>query len=118
MDNNTGLSRTTMETLQQVLLEKHRYKVVFQHCFKVLENNPANDLHIRLLADSSINLCCYNEPSFDEIAVVVPGNEARPVNACDIILHRRDGNLQFINDSAFRSSLQDRKKTGTGPDCN
>jgi hypothetical protein len=98
MNNNIGLSRTTMETLQQVLLEKHRYNVVFQHCFEVLQNNPANDLHIRLLADSSTDLRRYNAPTVDEIAVVVPGNEARPVNARDIILHRRDGDLQFIND--------------------
>jgi hypothetical protein len=53
---------------------------------------------LRILADPSTDLRRYNAPSVDEIAVLIPGDQSNIVDPRDVVLHNRDGRLEFIND--------------------
>jgi hypothetical protein len=98
MNRNDRLDRSTMDTLQNTLLQHNRYRPLFCHCMEVLQDTPSQVLQICLLADPSTDLCRYNEPSNNEIAVVLPGDDTRAVNPRDIILHHRQGGLEIIPD--------------------
>jgi hypothetical protein len=116
MNNNQNLKRETMECLQNILMEtnrykrllhntfnmsltpKNRYKDLFLHAFEILNTTPSRDLAIQIVADPSTDLRRYNVPTVNEIAVIIPGDPTYAVNPRDIILHKRDGPLQFIHD--------------------
>ena len=98
MNRNKDLNRNIMESLQNILVQTNRYKDLFLHAFKILEHTPSRDLSIRILADPSTDLRHYNLPTLDEIAIILPGNQMDPLNPHDIILHQREGDLQFIHD--------------------
>lgn len=71
---------------------------MFLHAFEILQQTPSRDLAIQIVADPSTDLRRYNVPTVQEIAVIIPGDHTLPVNPRDIILHQREGNLQFIHD--------------------
>jgi hypothetical protein len=80
------------------LIQTNSYKELFLHAFEILERTPSRDLAIQIVADPTTDLRRYNAPIVDEIAVIIPGDPGRAVNPRDIILHRREGDLQFIHD--------------------
>jgi hypothetical protein len=98
MNRNKDLSRETMDCLQNMLLRVNRYKTLFFHAFEILESTPSRELGIRIIADPSTDLRRYNDPTVDEIAVIVPGDQEHARDPRDIILHRRGGDLEFIHD--------------------
>jgi hypothetical protein len=98
MGCNQDLNPHTMCYLQDMLLLTNWYKQIFLHAFEILENTPSRDLRIRILANPSTDLQCYNIPSVNEIAVILPGIQSHAQDACDIILHHCRGDLQFIHD--------------------
>ncbi|KAG2112888.1 hypothetical protein DEU56DRAFT_713134, partial [Suillus clintonianus] len=99
MQRNENLCRRTMERLQTLLLQNHRYAAIFQHAHEILANQPDDSpITIRLLADPSRDRRRYNLPTVDEIAAVIPGDEAESTGSRDIVLHRREGPLQRISD--------------------
>ena len=97
MDQNHGLDREIMESLQQMLLEYHQYVPVYKHGFEILQNyNPDDDVQVRLRLTPGLDRRRYNLPTADEVAVILPGtasNEPR-----DIILRQRDGPLYRISE--------------------
>lgn len=98
MERNSTLSRNTMNALQSVLNQYNKYSKIFLHAFEVLRTTPSIDLHFRILADPSADLKRYNPPSVNELAVILPGEDTHAMNPRDIILHQREGTLQFIHD--------------------
>lgn len=40
----------------------------------------------------------YNAPSVNEIAVIIPSENSHALDPQDVVLHRRNGGLQFIHD--------------------
>jgi hypothetical protein len=99
MQRNENLSRRTMERLQTLLLNNHRYATIFRHAHEILSQHPDDSpLTIHLLADPTRDHRRYNLPSAREIAAVIPGDGTEATSSRDIILHRREGPLQRISD--------------------
>jgi len=55
---------------------------------------------VRLTVNQNQDRRRYNLPTSDEIAVVVPGDETQTSGSRDIILRRRDGPLQRVNEGS------------------
>ena len=98
MKCNYSIKRDMMAYLQDMLLQTNHYKPLFLHMFELLESTPSRDLSFHIVADPSIDLRQYNEPTVDEIAVILPGQQDHAHDPHDIILHPCDGNLEFIHD--------------------
>jgi hypothetical protein len=97
MRRNDKLNRDTMKYLEDFLLTSNHYTHVFFRAKEVLDRNPSRDLGIRIIADNSADTRRYNVPVVHEIAIVLPGDQSRAVNPRNIVLHLRDGDLQFIH---------------------
>jgi hypothetical protein len=97
MQRNDKLNRDTMEYLQTMLHENHQYTALFKHSLEVLQTTPSRDLGIHIVADPSTDSRQYNVPSADEIVVIIPGDGSQAINPCNIVLHSRGGDLQFIH---------------------
>ena len=93
MDRNDHLSCQTMNNLQNMLLESNCFTRLYLHSFKILENTPSTDLKICIVADPSTDLRRYNKLFVDEIAIVLPGDQSRAVNPCNVILHHCEGGM-------------------------
>jgi hypothetical protein len=83
------------------------------HCaIRPLSSSPptSRELGIRIIADLSTDMCRYkyNESDVNGVTLIVPGAERRVVDPRDIVLHRREGDLQFIHSPP---RLGDRGKT-------
>lgn len=98
MRRNGKLNRDTMKYLEDLLLSSNHYTHVFFHAKEVLDRSPSHDLGIRVVADSSADAGRYNVPVVNEVAIVLPGDQSHSVPPRDIVLHLRDGDLQFIHD--------------------
>ena len=85
MRQNPTLNRTTMKLMQNMLLHEKRYSTLFCHVFELLQTTPSRELGIHLLADPVTDLRHYNEPTIDEIAIVVPGEQAHAVDSRNIV---------------------------------
>lgn len=101
MDRNEKLNPATMAYLQDMLVHTNRYTRIFLHSLEILTSTPSIDLQIRIVADPSTDLRRYNAPSVNEIAVIIPGENSHAVDPRDIVLHRREGGLQFIHDHHY-----------------
>ena len=101
MHRNPTLNRTTMKLMQNMLLHENWYSTLFCHVFELLQTTPSRELGIHLLADPVTDLSCYNEPTVDEIAIVVPGEQAHAVDSRNIVLHNLTGDVQIIYDHHY-----------------
>ena len=97
-NDNIEIDRHTMASLQNVLLHTNQYKQLFYHAYEIIWNTPSTDLTIRIVADPSTDLCRYNAPTVDEVAVIIPGNHSLAPQPCNIVLHNHAGHLSFIHD--------------------
>ena len=97
MHNNADLDLDVMCELQAMLGEYHQYAPVYRYAFEVLRQHDAvNDAVVRLWLSPGLDRHCYNLPTTDEIAVVLPDDPSTEPQ--DIILHLRSGPLQRISD--------------------
>ncbi|KAF5318680.1 hypothetical protein D9619_010670 [Psilocybe cf. subviscida] len=100
MANNVqhNLKRTLMEDLQHMLNSNHSYVPIYKHAYEILQNqDPANDVQVRLRVTPQMDRRRYNLPTANEVAVILPGHEV-PTEPRDIILRFRDGALHRISD--------------------
>jgi len=98
MKRNVDLNRSVMDSLQTMLMFSNKYNRLFLHTHEVLHRTPSTDMGLHILADPATDLRRYNTPIVDEIAVIIPGDDSVPLNPRDIVLHGRDGRLNFIHD--------------------
>ncbi|KAF9538616.1 hypothetical protein CPC08DRAFT_738836 [Agrocybe pediades] len=98
MQQNPSLSRTTMQGLQDMLLEHHQYAPVYKHAHQILHDyeGRVEDAEIRLRVAPGLDKRRYNLPTADEVAVILPGSNSTAPR--DIILHNRAGPLHRISD--------------------
>ncbi|KAI0685638.1 hypothetical protein BC835DRAFT_1289763, partial [Cytidiella melzeri] len=99
MGRNCNLRRDTMELLQNILFESHRYTRVYQHALQVLEDHDVEDISVWLIADPIYDQRWYNLPTTDEVAVIVCGDKNQVVDSRNIILRCCSGLMQRINDT-------------------
>jgi hypothetical protein len=89
MNSNDNLHTSTMESLQSMLLENHRYSREFKHAYEVLKDYPDTlDAEIKLRVMPGHDQRRYNLPTSDEVAVILPGDGTAPERR-DIILRPR-----------------------------
>ena len=62
------------------------YSQLYQHAHEVLKHYNGSDLSIKLCVLPGNDPCRYNEPTADEVGVILPGEEHQG-DYCDIILH-------------------------------
>ncbi|KAI0069691.1 hypothetical protein K474DRAFT_1694009 [Panus rudis PR-1116 ss-1] len=98
MQLNPNLCPNTMATLQRVIFDSHHYTRVYMQAYEILQQHPAEDIEIRLIADPQQDQRRYNLPTADEVAVIIPGDENQVLDPRDIILRRRSGRLHHISD--------------------
>ncbi|KAG0705759.1 hypothetical protein DFH29DRAFT_996625 [Suillus ampliporus] len=88
MQRNENLCRHTMERLQTLLIQNHRYATIFRHAHEILSaQSDDSPIMIRLLADPNRDHRRYNLPTVSEIAAVIPGDGTETMESHDIILH-------------------------------
>ncbi|KAI0825935.1 hypothetical protein BC629DRAFT_1256263, partial [Irpex lacteus] len=101
MHRNPNLCPDTMRLLQEIIFNSHRYTRIYKQAYEILEDEQADDMAVLLIADPTQDQRRYNLPTATEVAVIVPGDENTvPRDGRDIILRRRGGALQRINDTS------------------
>src|SRR6267142_6595162 len=98
MNRNTNLRPDIMVTLQELLIHFNRYVQPYFHAYEVLHDNPAQELAICLISDPSTDQRRYNQPSVDEVAIIIPGDDSRVVDPREVVLRLRTGGLRHISD--------------------
>ncbi|KAF8072148.1 hypothetical protein FPV67DRAFT_1371020, partial [Lyophyllum atratum] len=97
MQQNEGLNRQIMDTLQNMLLHSHQYAAVYRHAHQILEHYDVNDdVSVCLRVAPGLDHRRYNLPTADEVAVILPDGDAAS-QPRDIQIHRRDGALRTIS---------------------
>ena len=98
MKVNTDLDRATMSNLQSMLRTSNPYVGLYQHAYQILKNyDPSSDVQIRLRLLPGHDHRRYNLPSADEVAVILPDNQAGS-EPRDIVLRRTNNSLQRISE--------------------
>ncbi|KAG5545928.1 hypothetical protein RHGRI_018180 [Rhododendron griersonianum] len=98
---NPQLRKDVLETIQGSLLEINAFVGKFRQAYAVLNQlaETGQNLPAHLHYSSSTDRRRYNQPTTDEIAVVVPGDGTKASGMRDIILHLRgDNGLMRINE--------------------
>jgi hypothetical protein len=98
MNRNSNLHCNTMWILQDTLLHTNEYTQIFLTASEILQLNPSQEFAICFIADPTNDPHCYNPPTIDEIAAIIPGNDMDIVQPRDIILHCRAGGIRHISD--------------------
>ncbi|KAF9780646.1 hypothetical protein BJ322DRAFT_1011832, partial [Thelephora terrestris] len=107
MNRNSGLDSHTMQRLQDLILEHHRWATTFKNAAKVFEQTHCRDVSINLTTNRNRDPRRYNLPASDEVAIIVPGDGTQSYGRRDIVLHLQDGPLWRISDgSAMYECLQ------------
>ena len=98
---STGLDRTTMQILQDVLYRNHPSVALFKQAYEQLRDIPEEqNFQIGLRFDRSCDRRRYNLPTSgsNEIAVIIPGDGDQELQPRDIVLFLRGGGLRQINE--------------------
>ena len=97
---NRHLDRNVMQTLQDMLWRKHAGVQLYKQTFEIMGQAPPEaDFTVKLRFDKDTDQRRYNLPtSTSEIAVVVPGSGEEVKDNRDIILRKKHGGLQRINE--------------------
>ena len=100
---NTGLDRTVLAELQDMLYRNHPGVQWYKHAFELTKDMPSQQqCKIALRFDKNTDRRRYNLSTTgnNEIAVILPGDGDQPEGTRDIILYRNhaDGGLQRISD--------------------
>ena len=100
VSRNDNLSLATLADLQRVLRLNHQYSQVYQHAYEVLRHYDGPDHYVKLCVLPGNDPRRYNTPTADEVAVVLPGDNATKGDYRDILLHLRpqyydDGHLKL-----------------------
>ena len=101
---NTSTYRQIVAALQSLFDQHNELVRLFR---TALERMPADDYVVVIRADKTPadqHERQYNAPTINEVAIVIVGTE---FNSRDIVLHRRDGNVQRVSEThRFYDALQ------------
>jgi hypothetical protein len=86
---NDNLSLSTLVSLQHVLRVHHKYSHIYRHAHEVLQQYDSPTCYMKLCVLPQNDSRRYNTPTVDEVAVVLPGDNAIKGDYCNIILHLR-----------------------------
>jgi hypothetical protein len=100
MHRNAGLDPIIMEHLQALILAHHHWAHIFMHASEVFEENQCENVSIQLTVNLNRDQRCWNLPTADEVAVIIPGDGTKSYGCRDIVVHRRDGPLCRISDGS------------------
>jgi hypothetical protein len=90
---NPNLSPVHLTTLHAILGRVNPYVNIFVRAADRLVANPAEEVHICITAGRTLgngNVHCYNIPTTNEVAMIIPG-EPGEVGNHDVIIQRRYG---------------------------
>ncbi|KAJ6587606.1 hypothetical protein DFH09DRAFT_909703, partial [Mycena vulgaris] len=96
-NNMAGLNAEVMGIIDHVLRENHAYIRVFKTAFEVLKEqqrahpNVPSEIFIVIRCEKGTDARRYNEPTANEVAVILPGDGSIAPDYRDIILHYRNG---------------------------
>ncbi|KAI7938897.1 hypothetical protein MJO28_014476 [Puccinia striiformis f. sp. tritici] len=98
-DNGPGAAMrpSVVGILLSVLYKYNPYTNLFRTARDVLQANNAQTFKLQVVPLAGADPKRYNEPSVDEVAVLVQGS-GDIVNERQILLHRLDGRLTYISD--------------------
>lgn len=97
MANNADLNRIIMEGLQSMLTMHHQYVPIYRHAHEILQQyDPGDNAEIQLCLLPGKDHRCYNLPSANKVAAILP--ETPSTHPHDIILQLHNGPLQRISD--------------------
>ncbi|KAI7956604.1 hypothetical protein MJO28_003699 [Puccinia striiformis f. sp. tritici] len=88
---------STVTTLLSVMYQYNPYAKLFKSAKEVLNVNNAKTFKLQGVPLPGSDPKRYNEPTVDEVAVIVQG-EGDIVSERQILLHRKDGGLKYISD--------------------
>jgi hypothetical protein len=98
MGHNQNLNAAIMTELQAMLLSSHPYVPLYQHAFVTMRQKPPEEQEhviVKLHLDKSTDGRCYNLPTADETAAIIPGNGSEErSDERDIILRLQGGGLK------------------------
>ncbi|KAF6156643.1 hypothetical protein GIB67_017779 [Kingdonia uniflora] len=95
-ERNPQLRIDVLDIIQENLLEHNPFARIYHQVYEVLKEASmvtGQDMNIQahLHYASRIDRRCYNLPSIDEIAVILPGDGHEPCSMKDIILYPKAG---------------------------
>ena len=94
--NATGLTLSVLEGLKNMLDDINPYVKIFRSARDILEQNHTLNLHLKIIHSRGDRQ--YIQPSSNEIAALIVGENSGQVSHRDIILLSKHGNLQRINE--------------------
>lgn len=99
LKKNPSRRADTMEVLQKLLNDNHRYVAIYKQAHEILAEYPdADNASIRLRVDPSRDQRRYNLPTSDEVAIIIPGDGEQATDGRDIILRNHQNSLQRVSD--------------------
>ncbi|KAJ3724346.1 hypothetical protein C8R42DRAFT_577035, partial [Lentinula raphanica] len=103
--HGTGLSQPVMQTIQDCLYRNNNFVNLYKSAYERiqdLEQNAPDTIsahYVKLHFSDTNDPRVYNQPTADEVAVILPGPEA-PKDHRDIILQCRNGPLKRIYETS------------------
>ena len=87
MHCNVGLNQHIMQHLQDLILENHHWATTFKNAFQVFEHTHCWDVSIQLTTNQNHDPHCFNLPTSDEVAAIIPGDGTQSYGYCDVVVH-------------------------------
>jgi hypothetical protein len=79
MNRNPNLRPDLMLLLQNLIGNINRFACLYFHAYEVIHDNPTRDLAICIISDPVMDHHHYNQPSVDEVAAIIPGDDTHVV---------------------------------------
>ena len=97
---SNSLNATIIIQIQSMLLYdcQNLYVIKFKYAKNLLKKNPSLDLNIIIVSNKKVDKRVYNQPSLNEIAVIIPSlvDEDAPTHR-EAIVFEKNGTLKFID---------------------
>ena len=79
MNQNPNLHPNLMLLLRNLIGNINRFACLYFHAYEVIHDNPTRDLAICIISDPVMDHHHYNQPSVDEVAAIIPGDDTHVV---------------------------------------
>ena len=83
--------------LMKLLYQINPYAQVYRHAREILSGSPTRQLALIAVPRPGYNQKRYNQPTVNEVAMVIEGN-GEDIGPRHIILHRNDGEVYVTSD--------------------
>ena len=100
MQRNSGLDPNVMYRLGGLITQYYRWAEIFKQAHEVFQRSNTDEVSLQLTVYRNRDWRRHNLPTSNEAAVVVPGDGIKANCSRDIVLHRKDGFLQRVNEGS------------------